>query len=263
MSNVLSLQKRVDDGDKLTMVTAYDYSFARIINQTDIDIILVGDSAAMVMHGYDSTLPIDCAQMAVHVAAVRRGAADKFIVGDLPFMACRRSLADSVDAVTKLMQAGAHSVKLEGAGSNTETIAHLVESGVPVMGHLGLTPQSVHALGGYRVQCRSEQAHQQLLDDAHRLEQSGCFSLVLECVPAKLAAQVASQLRIPVIGIGAGNGVDGQVLVMQDLLGMNQSFSPSFVRRYLDAESLFTDAFNRYAADVRSGDFPDDRESFE
>lgn len=263
MSSILGLHKRVAEGGKLAMVTAYDYSVARIISQTDIDIILVGDSAAMVMHGHDSTLPIDTAQMAIHVAAVRRGAANKFIVGDLPFMACRRSLADSVDAVTQLMQAGAHAVKLEGAGSNTETIAHLVESGVPVMGHLGLTPQSVHALGGYRVQGRGQQAHQQLLDDAHRLQQAGCFSLVLECVPAALASTVAAQLDIPVIGIGAGNGVDGQVLVMQDLLGMNQSFSPSFVRRYLNAEALFAEAFNRYAADVQSGDFPSQAESFE
>ncbi len=260
--NVLSILEAKQRGDKLVMVTAYDYTSARIISQSDVDMILVGDSAAMVMHGHDSTLPISNDEMAVHVAAVKRGAADKFIIGDLPFLSFRRELSDNMDAVCALMQAGANAVKLEGIAGNLETIRHIVESGVPVMGHLGLTPQSVNTLGGYKVQGRGEQAHQQLIADAQSLQDAGCFSLVLECVPGELARSVTETLDIPVIGIGAGADVDGQVLVMQDLLGLNTDFRPSFVRSYMDGAGLFSDAFNRFASDVRSGEFPSDTESF-
>lgn len=260
--NVLNILESKDRGDKLVMITAYDYTSARLIGQSDIDLILVGDSAAMVMHGHDSTLPISNIEMAGHVAAVKRGAPDSFIIGDLPFLSYRRSLSENMASVCALMQAGANAVKLEGLAGNRDTITHIVQSGVPVMGHLGLTPQSVNSLGGYRVQGRSDAAHHQLLTDAHALQEAGCFSLVLECVPSELAREVTEALDIPVIGIGAGVHVDGQVLVMQDLLGLNTDFKPSFVRSYMDGAEQFKKAFDRFAADVRSGEFPSEAESF-
>jgi len=215
-----------------------------------------------VMHGHSTTLPADIDMMCRHVESVARGAKDKFIIGDMPFLSFRQSLADTMRAVERLMKAGAHAVKLEGIDGNEETIDHIVKSGVPVMGHVGLTPQSVNQLGGYHVQGRGDDAAKALKAASLACEQAGCFSLVLECVPDPLAADISTSLLIPTIGIGAGVHTDGQVLVMQDLLGMNTDFKPKFVRRYLDGSQLLLEAFNRYSDDVKSGRFPGAGESF-
>jgi 3-methyl-2-oxobutanoate hydroxymethyltransferase len=260
--NILKLPERKRKRDRIVMVTCYDYTSARIVGQSDIDMILVGDSAAMVMHGHSTTLPIDVDVMAGHVAAVRKGAPGKFIVGDLPFLSYRKSLAQTMDAVGKLMQAGAEAVKLEGIRGNEETIGHIVQSGVPVMGHIGLTPQSVNQLGGFHVQGGNTSDRARLKAEALACQQAGCFALVLECVPETLAAEITAALTISTIGIGAGAQTDGQVLVMQDLLGLNQDFKPRFVRRYLDGNRQWLDAFNRYARDVRDGTFPGSEERY-
>lgn len=251
------------NGEKITVITCYDYTFAKIIDQSDIPVVLVGDSAAMVMHGYDSTIPATTNMMAVHVAAVAKGASNKFIVGDMPFLSYRVGKTVSVSAIQQLMQAGAHAVKLEGAEGNCRLIEHVVASGVPVMGHLGLTPQSVHQLGGFRVQGREEVQAALLLKQAKQLEEAGCFSVVLECVPSALAATITKALSIPTIGIGAGADVDGQVLVLQDMLGMNQGFSPKFLKRYLSGFDLIQSALNEFSREVKSGIFPSKEHGYE
>jgi 3-methyl-2-oxobutanoate hydroxymethyltransferase len=261
--NINQLLKSKAENKKISMLTCYDYSSAKIINQSNIDMILVGDSAAMVMHGYTSTIPIDINTMAQHVAAVAKGAPDKFIVGDLPFMSYRKSLSDNMIAVEKIMKAGAHAVKLEGLNGNKSLIRHIVDSGVPVMGHLGLTPQSVNSLGGYRVQGKNEKAQSKIMSDSLELQDAGCFSLVLECVPFSFAKQITDSLEIITIGIGAGHDTDGQVLVLQDMLGMSSDFKPKFVRRYLDAEQLFLQAFNTFDEEVKSSLFPNENESYQ
>lgn len=260
--NILQLPERKRKQEKIVMVTCYDYTSARIVEQSEVDMILVGDSAAMVMHGNSTTLPISVEMMAWHVTAVRNGAPRKFIVGDLPFLSYRKSLADTMDAVGKLMQAGAEAVKLEGIAGNEDTIRHIVQSGVPVMGHIGLTPQSVNQLGGFHVQGNTKSERERLKIDALACQAAGCFALVLECVPETLAAEITAALTIPTIGIGAGAHTDGQVLVMQDLLGLNTDFRPKFVRRYLDSNTQWLDAFNRYARDVRDGTFPASEEHY-
>lgn len=254
--NILKLPEHKAGHERIVMVTCYDYTSARIVDQSDVDMILVGDSAAMVMHGFDTTLPIDTAMMALHVAAVRRGAPGKFIVADLPFLSYRKSLSETMHAVGELMRAGAQAVKLEGIAGNEETIRHIVQSGVPVMGHIGLTPQSVHQLGGFHVQGSNANDRERLLAEARQCQNAGCFALVLECMPESLAAEITAALTIPTIGIGAGADTDGQVLVMHDLLGLNPDFKPRFVRRYADGNRQWLDAFNQYARDVRSGAFP-------
>lgn len=249
-------------GEPITMVTCYDAWSAALIADTDIDCILVGDSVAMVVHGHDTTLPADLAMMAAHTAAVRRGAPDAFIIGDLPFLSYRRGLTKAVDAAGRLMRAGANAVKLEGARGNTELIRHLVDSGVPVMGHLGLTPQSVNQLGGFRVQARGNGAAERLLADAAALEQAGCFALVLEAVPAAVAGRVTDAVGIPTIGIGAGAQVDGQVLVLHDLLGLTSAFRPKFVRTWLDGADRIRAALQAYHDDVTARRFPNGGESY-
>jgi 3-methyl-2-oxobutanoate hydroxymethyltransferase len=249
--------------EKISMITCYDYSFAQIINETALDCILVGDSAAMVMHGHTSTVPIGTDLMAYHIAAVSRGAPKKFIIGDLPFLSYRKSLTENMNNIEILMKSGSEALKLEGALGNLELITHLVQSGVPIMGHLGLTPQSVHTLGGHKVQGKEKEAQVQILEHAKRLEDSGCFSLVLECVPSELAARIASELRIPVIGIGAGPDVDGQVLVLQDLLGFNDVFKPKFLKKYFNANQVFRTVFNEYHNEVVKKEFPSPKESYE
>lgn len=261
--NIHELAKRKTEGQKISMITCYDYSFARLMSETSIDLILVGDSAAMTMHGHKSTLPISTALMAVHVAAVARGAPNKHIIGDMPFLSFRKSLTSNMNAVEKLMKAGAHSIKLEGATGNLELVHHIVQSGVPVMGHLGLTPQSVHQLGGYRVQGRESAAQKAILEQAIQLQEAGCYALVLECVPQALAKNITSQLKIPTIGIGAGLDCDGQVLVLQDLLGMNKDMRPKFVRQYLKGSELITQAINQFHQDVQNGKFPNEAESYQ
>lgn len=261
--NVLDFQACKNRAEKIVMLTCYDYTSARIVQDSEVDVILVGDSAAMVMHGHGTTIPADVDMICRHIESVGRGTRDKFIIGDLPFLSYRQSLADTLRAVDQVMKAGAHAVKLEGIEGNEDTITHLVESGVPVMGHLGLTPQSVNQLGGYKVQGRGDNAAERLKQQALSCEQAGCFALVLECVPGPLAAEITGMLQIPTIGIGAGQHTDGQVLVMQDLLGLSTDFKPKFVRRYLDGRQLWLDAFNHYANDVKGGRFPADNESYE
>lgn len=249
-------------GEKLTMVTCYDFTFAKLINETSIDAILVGDSAAMVMHGENTTLNISTELMAVHIRSVSRGAPKKLIIGDMPFLSYRKSLTDNMNAVETLMKAGAHAMKLEGARGHLDLVHHIVQSGVPVMGHLGLTPQSIHGLGGFKVQGRDEKTHQAILKDAQDLQEAGCFSLVLECVPSELATEISQKIDIPVIGIGAGVGVDGQVLVLQDMLGLNEGFKPTFLREYLNGAELVKGALEKYHQSVLSKEFPTKKESY-
>jgi 3-methyl-2-oxobutanoate hydroxymethyltransferase len=249
-------------GQKISMLTCYDYSFARILADSEIDCLLVGDSLSMVMHGHPTTLNATVNMMALHTAAVARGAANKFIVGDLPFLAFRKDLRSNMTAIGKLMQAGANAVKLEGAKGNLELVQHVVDSGVPVMGHLGLTPQSVNQLGGFKVQGKAPKEHDEILKDALSLEKAGCFALVLECVPSALAVDISKALKIPTIGIGAGVGCDGQVLVLQDMLGMNKDFHPKFLRTYLKGVETLKAAFNDYHRDVVTENFPSKEESY-
>jgi len=260
--NVLDFQKMKDEGRKISMVTCYDYSSARAVAESTVDCILVGDSLAMTMHGHPTTLSATTAMMALHTAAVARGAPSKFIVADLPFLSYRKGLKDAMDSVQELMTAGAHAVKLEGVRGHAEIVRHIVDSGVPVMGHLGLTPQSVNLLGGMKVQARTDAAVDLLASQAGELEQAGCFSLVLECVPCEVARRVTEFLTIPTIGIGAGPSVSGQVLVYQDLLGLNPGFRPKFLRTYANAFEVIQEALDTYDRDVKSGDFPSARESY-
>ncbi|MBI3441100.1 MAG: 3-methyl-2-oxobutanoate hydroxymethyltransferase [Proteobacteria bacterium] len=262
MMTIGDFKKKKDAGDKITMMTCYDYTSAAILNKTSADCLLVGDSLAMTMHGFRDTLSATIEMMAMHTAAVSRGAKDKFIVGDLPFLSYRSSLTENVAAVRALMQAGAHSVKLEGASGNAEFISHLVQSGVPVMGHLGLTPQFINQLGGYKVQGKTDDSAQRILEEALLLEKAGCFSLVLECVPATVAEKITKKLNIPTIGIGAGAETDGQVLVFQDLLGLNTDFRPKFVKQFLNGAELFTQAIDSYAQEVKAGTFPAPKHCF-
>lgn len=249
-------------GEKISMVTCYDYSFACILAHSEVDCLLVGDSLAMVMHGFPTTLNATVNLMALHTAAVARGAVNKFIIGDLPFLSFRKDLNSNMSAIGKIMQAGAQAIKLEGAKGNLELIKHTVESGVPVMGHLGLTPQSVHQIGGFKVQGKDKKEYDQIFEEARQLESAGCFSLVLECVPTNLAQEISKTLKIPTIGIGAGKGTDGQVLVLQDLLGMNKEFRPKFLRTYMAGFEDIKSALNQYHRDVVTEQFPTDRESY-
>lgn len=244
------------------MLTCYDYTFARLLNQTPVDVLLVGDSVAMIVHGHPSTLHADIDMMALHTAAVRRGAPDKFIVADMPFLSVRRGLEFAMDAVAKLMRAGANAIKIEGADGQLDLMHHIVESGIPVMGHLGLTPQSVEAFGGHKVQGRTEGAAAALLDAARQVQSTGSFGLVLECVPAILAERVTSELHIPVIGIGAGAATDGQVLVLHDMLGCNESFKPKFLRHYAQNHQIVRDAVSRFHDDVVSRAYPTVMEAY-
>jgi 3-methyl-2-oxobutanoate hydroxymethyltransferase len=247
---------------KISMITCYDSWSARIVNNGPIDMILVGDSAAMVMHGHDSTIPATIDMMVLHTSAVRRGAGDKFIVSDMPFLSYRKGLTHAVEAAGKLMQAGANAIKLEGVEGHEEIVKHLVQSGIPVMGHLGLTPQSVHQLGGNKVQGQNNGQARQIKSDALKLQELGCFSLVLECVPAELGKAISAELTIPTIGIGAGVDTDGQVLVMQDMLGMSSEFKPRFLRQFLDGEKILGEAFAQYDSEVKACTFPAEKESY-
>ncbi len=261
--NVLDFQKMKDEGRKISMVTCYDYSSARAVAESSVDCILVGDSLAMTMHGHPNTLSATTAMMALHTAAVARGAPSKFIVADLPFLSYRKGLKEAMDSVHELMSAGAHAVKLEGVRGHAEIVRHIVDSGVPVMGHLGLTPQSVNLLGGMRVQARTDSEADLLASQARELEEAGCFPLVLECVPSEAARKVTDLLKIPTIGIGAGPRVSGQVLVYQDLLGLNPGFKPKFLRTYANAFEVILDALDTYDRDVKNGEFPSESESYE
>lgn len=262
MKSIQDFATARQEGRKIVMLTAYDYWSARLLNDTPVDCLLAGDSLAMVMHGYPDTLAATTELMALHTRAVRLGAPDRFLVGDMPFLSFRGSRERAMACVQALMQAGAQAVKLEGARGNLKLVRHLVQSGVPVMGHLGLTPQSLHAFGGFKVQARSPEAAQQLLEDAVALEKAGCFALVLECVPDAAAQKVTEALSIPTIGIGAGPGCDGQVLVLQDMLGAQPQFQPRFVRRYADLAGVIRGAVHQFAQEVQSGTFPGPEESY-
>lgn len=262
MKTILDFQSKKLNHQKISMITCYDYSFAKIVNSSPIDCILVGDSLAMTMHGYSSTLNASVAMMALHTAAVVKGAPDKFIVGDLPFMSYRKGLSANMTAIEKIMRAGCHAVKLEGAKGNLQLVEHCVDSGVPVMGHLGLTPQSIHQLGGFKVQGRDDKAKKEIMKQALALQEAGCFSIVLECVPTELAKEITQALEIPTIGIGAGVHTDGQVLVLQDMLGMNQEFKPKFLKKYLEGHKLIAEAFESFDSEVKNKIFPSDKESY-
>lgn len=246
----------------LSMVTCYDSWSAAIISESDVDCILVGDSLANTMHGYDSTIPATVELMALHTAAVRRGAPQAFIIGDMPFFSFRKGMGPAMEAVEQLMRAGANAVKLEGYAGNGEIIRHVVESGVPVMGHLGLTPQSFNSLGGYRVQAKEKAKAQELVAHALALQESGCFSVVLECLPSSLGQEVTEKLTIPTIGIGAGNTCDGQVLVLQDLLGLSSGPKAKFVRTFMDGYGQIKSALNEYSQAVKERSYPEEKETY-
>jgi 3-methyl-2-oxobutanoate hydroxymethyltransferase len=250
------------EGRRLSMVTCYDFTFARLLSKTLIDGILVGDSAAMVMHGHTSTLSATIDLMRVHTEAVARGAADKFVIADMPFLSCRKGLAPALDAAQSFMAAGAHALKIEGVDGHEDVIQRLVQSGIPVMGHLGLQPQSVRAYGGFRVQGRSDESARNISENAKLLEQLGAFAIVLECVPAHLAEEVTKAIHIPTIGIGAGAGCDGQILVLQDLLGLNIDSRPRFVRPFLDGAAGVLNAVAHFDEAVKTGTFPATEESY-
>ena len=263
MKSVLDFAAAKASGRKISMVTCYDASLARVLEATAVDCILVGDSAAMVMHGHTDTLAATVELMAMHTAAVRRGAPSRSLIADLPFLSFRKGVPAALDAVAAMMRAGAQAVKLEGVAGHEDVITAITGSGVPVMGHLGLTPQSVNALAGFRVQGRSEDDAERIVAEAKRVEELGCFALVLECVPAALASRITHSLTLPTIGIGAGIDCDGQVLVLQDLLGLSNGHRPKFLRTYLDGFGQVRDAVDRFDKDVKQGAFPAAAESYD
>lgn len=263
IKNINDFLKAKKEKTPVTMITCYDYSFARIINESDIDVILVGDSLGNVIAGYDTTLPVTVDQMIYHSSIVRRGAPDKFIVTDLPFMSYHISIEDTLRNCGRIMkETGSNAVKLEGGEDFSPAVKAIVKASIPVMGHLGLTPQSVHKLGGYSVQGREEDVRNQIISDALKLEDSGVFSIVLEMVPEPLAEEVSKRVDVPVIGIGAGRYCDGQVLVMNDMLGLNSNFSPRFLKKYADFHQSALDAFNSYNHEVKKRKFPEEKHVF-
>ncbi len=262
MITVPEFRKRKLASQKTSMITCYDSSFARIVAESPIDLILVGDSSAMVMHGHDSTIHADERMIELHVAAVARTAKNKMIIADMPFLSNRLGFSHATETAGRFLRAGAHAVKIEGIRGNEEMVKHLVGTGIPVMGHLGLTPQFVNQLGGMKVQATSDEAKDLLMKDAKTFEDAGAFSLVLECVPNGIAKTVTELLQISTIGIGAGPHTDGQVLVLQDLLGFNPGFKPKFLRQYLNGYELFKSAFEKFHGDVTEGTFPNEKESY-
>lgn len=258
-----TLKSMKERGDKITMLTAYDATFAQLLDESHIDLLLVGDSLGMVIQGNDTTLPVTLDEIIYHCRAVARGTRRAHIVGDMPFMSYQSSVHEAmVNAGRLIKEGGAHSIKLEGGAQHAELVAGLVAAGIPVMGHIGLTPQSVHQMGGFKVQGRDEGSAEKLFQDALTLEQSGAYAIVLEGIPSVIAERISQALEIPTIGIGAGPECDGQVLVIYDLLGMNDSFKPRFVRRYEHMATRIRTAVDAYTADVKSGAFPSEQESF-
>ena len=258
-----SLQEIKRNGGKISMLTAYDFTLAKIIDSAGIDIILVGDSASNVMAGHETTLPITLDQMIYHASSVVRATNRALVVVDMPFGTYQGNSKKAIDSAIRIMkETGGHSVKLEGGSEIIESVKRILSAGIPVMGHLGLTPQSIYKFGTYTVRAKEEEEAKKLLEDAKLLEESGCFAIVLEKVPAKLAKKVAKNLSIPVIGIGAGANVDGQVLVLHDMLGMNHDFNPRFLRRYLNLHDDISNAVTQYISDVKSSDFPNNNEQY-
>ena len=260
MKTILDFSQAKAEQRKIVLIAAYDAPSARMLAEAEADAILVGDSVAMVIHGHPSTVHATLDMMCLHTAAVKRGAGPLFIVADMPFLSVRQGREHAVKAAGALIQAGASAIKIEGVAGHEDIIAHLVESGIPVMGHLGLTPQSVHQFGGHRFQGRTADEAARLLAEADILAQVGAFATVLECVPAALAGNMTRKLSLPTIGIGAGAETDGQVLVLSDLLGLDPKFRPRFARRYADGFGIGVEAVRAFARDVRAGEFPAARE---
>ena len=257
------LQEMKNRGEKITMLTGYDFSMARIIDSAGIEVILVGDSASNVMAGHETTLPITLDQMIYHASSVVRAVERALVVVDMPFGSYQGNSKEALSNAIRIMkESGGHAVKLEGGQEILESIKRILTAGIPVMGHLGLTPQSIYKFGTYVVRAKEDTEAQRLIEDAKLLEEAGCFAIVLEKIPAKLAAEVAKSVSIPIIGIGAGNGVDGQVLVVHDMLGINNEFSPRFLRKYANLYEQMMDAFAQYITDVKSGDFPNEQEQY-
>lgn len=253
-----------EEAEKISMLTAYDYTMASILDRAGLDIILVGDSASNVMAGHDTTIPMTMDQMIYHTSCVTRGVEQALVIADLPFMSYQITATEALQSAGRMMkEASAHGVKLEGGQEIVETVKRIIQAGIPVMGHLGLTPQSIYEFGTYKVRAQKEKEAEQLIEDAKALEQAGCFALVLEKIPAPLAQKVTRTLSIPTIGIGAGPHCDGQVLVVHDMLGLNKEFKPRFLRRYADLDPTITDAVQAYISDVKSGDFPNENESYD
>lgn len=250
-------------GEKIAMLTSYDYSMAKIVDAAGIDVILVGDSAANVMAGYETTLPITLDMMIYHARSVVRGVKRALVVVDLPFGAYQGNWKVALDSAIRIMkETEADAVKMEGGEEILESVQRILSAGIPVMGHLGLTPQSIHKFGTYNVRAKEEAEAEKLVRDAHLLSEAGCFGVVLEKIPATLAARVTQEIPIPTIGIGAGGGCDGQVLVIHDMLGINKGFSPRFLRRYADLHEVMTNAVTQYVQDVKDCDFPNDQEQY-
>ena len=251
------------NGEKISMLTAYDYTMAKILDGSGVDVILVGDSASNVMAGHETTLPITLDQMIYHASSVIRGVDRSLVVVDIPFGSYQSDPKEALRSAIRIMkESGAHAVKVEGGREIKESVKRILNAGIPVMGHLGLTPQSIYKFGTYTVRAKEDEEAQKLKEDAQLLEKAGCFAIVLEKVPAALAEEVAKSLTIPIIGIGGGGGVDGQVLVTHDMLGMTYEFNPRFLRRYLDLFSEMSGAFGDYVKDVKSGDFPNKTEQY-
>ncbi|MCA9488276.1 MAG: 3-methyl-2-oxobutanoate hydroxymethyltransferase [Myxococcales bacterium] len=262
-TTVLDLRKKKADNNKIVMVTAYDATMARLVEAAGIDMILVGDSLGMVVQGHEDTLPVTLDQIIYHCQCVARGSSKPHLVADLPFMTYQVSAAQALQSAGRVVQEGrAQSVKLEGGVAVAESIQRIVEAGIPVLGHVGLTPQSVHAMGGFRMQGKTQGDAERVLQDALAVQQAGAYAVVLEGIPSDLAARITEQLHIPTIGIGAGVGCDGQVLVCNDLLGMDLSFAPRFVKRFARIEEVAVDALKAYAEEVRGGTFPAPEHSF-
>lgn len=258
-----TLQKMKEAGEKIAMITAYDYSFAKVFDGAGIEIILVGDSASNVMAGHETTLPITLDQMIYHASSVVRGCNRSLIVVDLPFGSYQGNSKEALSSTIRIMkETGAHAIKLEGGEEIIDSVKRILSAGVPVMGHLGLTPQSIYKFGTYTVRAKEDEEAEKLVRDAKSLQEAGCFAIVLEKIPASLAKKVSEQLTIPTIGIGAGNGCDGQVLVMHDMLGINTEFKPRFLRTYLNLHEEITGAVKQYISDVKSKDFPNEHEQY-
>ncbi len=258
-----TLQKMKAAGEKISMITAYDFSFAQIFDGAGIDVILVGDSASNVMAGHETTLPITLDQMIYHASSVVRGVDRSLVVVDLPFGSYQGNSKEALNSAIRIMkETGGHSIKLEGGSEVADSIKRIVDTGIPVMGHLGLTPQSIYKFGTYTVRAKEEEEADKLRKDALLLQEAGCFAIVLEKIPAVLAEEVSKSLAIPTIGIGAGGACDGQVLVMHDMLGINTEFKPRFLRQYLNAHELITGAVQQYIKDVKSSDFPNEKEQY-
>jgi 3-methyl-2-oxobutanoate hydroxymethyltransferase len=258
-----TLQLMKERGEKISMLTAYDFSMARVLDDAGIDVLLVGDSASNVMAGHETTLPITLDQLIYHAGSVVRAIDRCLVVVDLPFGSYQGNSLEALNSAIRVMkETGGHSIKLEGGAEVVESIKRIISAGVPVMGHLGLTPQSIYKFGTYTVRAKEEAESEELIRNAHLLQEAGCFAIVLEKIPAALGERVAKELSIPVIGIGAGGGVDGQVLVMHDMLGITKDFSPRFLRRYASLYSTIKDATTQYIADVKSKDFPNESESY-